>query len=85
LQKLVLNASTFLFVVKVKLLDVFQLPLINAAALARRFYYVSSRHDTDSMHGVQPNSAERESESEGKGGKVCGSNLMYYTKYVVRW
>jgi hypothetical protein len=35
------------------------------------------------MHEVQPNSAERESESEGKGEQVCGSNLMYYTKYVV--
>ncbi len=40
LQKLALNVSTFLFVVKVKLLNVFQLPLINAAALARSFYYV---------------------------------------------
>ncbi len=46
---------------------------------------VSSRDDTEMVHEVQPNSAERESESEGKGGKVCGSNLMYYTKYVVRW
>ena len=45
----------------------------------------SSRLDIDSMLGPLLISAERESETEGKGGKVCGSNLMYYTKYVVRW
>jgi hypothetical protein len=37
---------------------------------------ISSRHDTGLMHEVQLISAERESETEGKGGKVCGSNLM---------
>ena len=45
----------------------------------------SSRGDTYLVHEVQPFSAERESESEGKGEKKSQSNLMYYTKYVVRW
>jgi hypothetical protein len=36
----------------------------------------SSRDDTGLMLGLLLISAERESETEGKGGKVCGSNLM---------
>ena len=36
----------------------------------------SSRHDTDSMHDPKLTWASGESETKGKGEKVCGSNLM---------